>query len=416
MRIDSPIDLYQLLFLGSFDNTQTTNDCAVISALATLISSCQLYNIVNNIREDDIANLLYFTQYGKLASGEKSIEMEDDKLHKKVENFEEKPFQRLLFLIRDWKFPSSFPYGSEGGHQKLEQLLKVTPGTNEEAVHSRERLSSYFEDVECFLMPHPGLKVATGESFTGKLDEIEPSFLENLRPFCKFLLDDVYLKPKKIAGSVVTAGELYTYIESYMKVVSSGDLPTLKNCFLATAEATHLNALSTALEYYHKSMQNACGGSKPYMNEEALKTVHGTVSKAAVNQFKASKRIGASIFGYPFLEQLRDKIGTAGQEYQKSNTSKKGANNLSTPMILAAYMALFSFLWTIAEVLRIYFIAEVFEKILWVLMVLMIVWWTVSLVGAPKPVVKLIDHFAQNLWKRTFQIFMKPFASKYKTE
>ena len=93
-------------------------------------------------------------------------------------------------------------------------------------------------------------------------------------------------------------------------------------------------------------------GSKPYLNEESLQSVHGTVSKAAVKQFKASKRMGGSIFGDQFLNQLKTKMDEAGKEYLESNRSKKGANRLSTPMILAAYMALFSFLWTVADFFR----------------------------------------------------------------
>ena len=98
----------------------------MIFALATLFSSCQVYNIVNNIREDDISNLLYFTQYGKLATEEDVDEKMEKKVEEKLKDFENKPFQRLIFLIRDWKFPTSFPYGSEGGSQKLQQVLKVS--------------------------------------------------------------------------------------------------------------------------------------------------------------------------------------------------------------------------------------------------------------------------------------------------
>ena len=74
-----------------------------------------------------------------------------------------KPFQRLLFLIRDWKSPSSHPFGQEGGREKLAAALKVTAKSNDEVVYSRERLNRFFQDIECFLLPHPGLKVATGK-------------------------------------------------------------------------------------------------------------------------------------------------------------------------------------------------------------------------------------------------------------
>ncbi len=43
----------------------------------------------------------------------------------------------------------------EGQHQELQQL--------------REHIRSCFQKVGCFLMPHPGLKVANNPRFNGKL-------------------------------------------------------------------------------------------------------------------------------------------------------------------------------------------------------------------------------------------------------
>ena len=78
-------------------------------------------------------------------------------------------FQKLVFLVRDWSFPYEAPYGSEGGHQILEKRLRMTEKQHSELMQVRKHIKSCFSDISCFLMPHPGLKVATNPSFDGSL-------------------------------------------------------------------------------------------------------------------------------------------------------------------------------------------------------------------------------------------------------
>ena len=48
-------------------------------------------------------------------------------------------------------------------------LPQVTEGQHEELKLVREHVRSCFDDLFAFLMPHPGLVVATGDSEDGKL-------------------------------------------------------------------------------------------------------------------------------------------------------------------------------------------------------------------------------------------------------
>ncbi|KAL1446033.1 hypothetical protein MTO96_028940, partial [Rhipicephalus appendiculatus] len=52
---------------GLFDNNSTTAENAAIFALSVMTSSVQIYNISQNIQEDHLQHLEFFTQYGQLA-------------------------------------------------------------------------------------------------------------------------------------------------------------------------------------------------------------------------------------------------------------------------------------------------------------------------------------------------------------
>ena len=73
---------------GSFDKNSTLKDNATIFSLSLMTSSVLVYNLFNNIQEDDLQHLRYYTEYGRVA-----LDQEDGLV----------PFQKLQFLVRDWQ-------------------------------------------------------------------------------------------------------------------------------------------------------------------------------------------------------------------------------------------------------------------------------------------------------------------------
>ncbi|KAI4540452.1 hypothetical protein MG293_009493 [Ovis ammon polii] len=97
---------------GTFDSQSTLRDSATVFALSTMISSIQVYNLSQNVQEDDLQHL-----------------------------------QSLIFLVRDWSFPYEFSYGSDGGSKFLEKRLKayIKIYQGEELPHPKSMLQATAE-------------------------------------------------------------------------------------------------------------------------------------------------------------------------------------------------------------------------------------------------------------------------------
>lgn len=187
---------------GAFDSQSTVRDCATVFALSTMLSSVQIYNLSQNIQEDDLQHLQLFTEYGRLALADTG----------------KKPFQRLQFLVRDWSFPYEAEYGALGGDKILKRRLEVSDKQHPELQSLRRHISSCFTEVACFLMPHPGLNVATNPKFDGRLQDITPEFKSSLRSLVPMLLAPDNLVYKEISGQRVRARDLIQYFQSYMNI------------------------------------------------------------------------------------------------------------------------------------------------------------------------------------------------------
>lgn len=91
---------------GTFDSRTTLLESTIVFALSTLLASVQCFNVMQNIQEDDLQHLQLFVEYARLAS----------------EQSDEKPFQNLLFIVRDWPNQLEVDYGWNG-QQVLDEVL-----------------------------------------------------------------------------------------------------------------------------------------------------------------------------------------------------------------------------------------------------------------------------------------------------
>ncbi|XP_036190710.1 atlastin-2 isoform X8 [Myotis myotis] len=326
---------------GAFDSQSTIKDCATVFALSTMTSSVQVYNLSQNIQEDDLQHLQLFTEYGRLA----------------MEEIYQKPFQTLMFLIRDWSYPYEHSYGLEGGKQFLEKRLQVKQNQHEELQNVRKHIHNCFSNLGCFLLPHPGLKVATNPSFDGRLKDIDEDFKRELRNLVPLLLAPENLVEKEISGSKVTCRDLVEYFK-------------------------------------------VCGGDKPYIAPSDLERKHLDLKEVAIKQFRSIKKMGGDDFCRRYQDQLEAEIEETYANFIKHNDGKNIFYAARTPATLFAVMFAMYIISGLTGFIGLNSIAVLCNLVMGLALTSLCTWAYVKYSGEFREIGTMIDQLAETLWEQ----------------
>ncbi|XP_004638816.1 atlastin-1 isoform X1 [Octodon degus] len=367
---------------GTFDSQSTLRDSATVFALSTMISSIQVYNLSQNVQEDDLQHLQLFTEYGRLAMEETFL----------------KPFQSLIFLVRDWSFPYEFSYGADGGAKFLEKRLKVSGNQHEELQNVRKHIHSCFTNISCFLLPHPGLKVATNPNFDGKLKEIDDEFIKNLKILIPWLLSPENLDIKEINGNKITCRGLVEYFKAYIKIYQGEELPHPKSMLQATAEANNLAAVATAKDTYNRKMEEICGGDKPFLAPNDLQTKHLQLKEESVKLFRGVKKMGGEEFSRRYLQQLESEIDELYIQYIKHNDSKNIFHAARTPATLFVVIFITYVIAGVTGFIGLDIIASLCNMIMGLTLITLCTWAYIRYSGEYRELGAVIDQVAAALW------------------
>ncbi|XP_028420967.1 atlastin-2 isoform X2 [Perca flavescens] len=371
---------------GAFDSQSTIKDCATLFALSTMTSSVQVYNLSQNVQEDDLQHLQLFTEYGRLA----------------MEEVYEKPFQSLMFLIRDWSYPYEHPYGLTGGQSFLEKRLQVKQNQHEELQNVRKHIHSCFSNIGCFLLPHPGLKVATNPHFDGRLSDIDEEFKAELVNLVPTLLAPENLVEKEIGGVKITCRDLLHYFKAYMKIYQGEELPHPKSMLQATAEANNLAAVAGAKDLYNKSMEQVCGGDQPYVSPAELERRHAEQRQASVRHFRSVKKMGGEDFCRRYQDQLEAELDEAYANFSKHNDGKNIFFAARTPATLFAVMFAMYVVSLVTGFVGIGSVAALCNLVMGAALTALCVWAYAKYSGEYREVGAVIDQVAETLWEQVF--------------
>lgn len=370
---------------GAFDSESTVRDCATVFALSTMTTSVQVYNLSQNIQEDDLQHLQLFTEYGRLA----------------MENSSAKPFQSLLFLVRDWSYPYEYSFGSEGGSNLLDKKLHQS-AKHKDLQDVRRHISSCFERLDCFLMPHPGLAVATNPKFDGRLVDISEEFKTQLKEITPLLLSPEKLIVKEINGTKVTCRALLEYFKCYINIYQGDELPEPKTMLQATAEANNLAAVASAKDKYTKDMEQVCGGDKPYSSPDDLEKKHNQNREAALAQFRDIRKMGGTEYSQAYEDQLMAELEESYEQYIKHNDSKNLFNVARTPITLVTTILAMYILSGLFGLVGIYSMSNFANMMLGLAIILLIVWSYIRYSGKWVEVGTWIDTGSEFVWMHMY--------------
>uniref|UniRef100_A0A8C7X226 Atlastin GTPase 2 n=1 Tax=Oryzias sinensis TaxID=183150 RepID=A0A8C7X226_9TELE len=369
---------------GAFDSQSTIKDCATVFALSTMTSSVQVYNLSQNVQEDDLQHLQLFTEYGRLA----------------MEEIYFKPFQSLMFLIRDWSYPYEHEYGLEGGKAFLEKRLQVKQNQHEELQNVRKHIHSCFSKIECFLLPHPGLKVSTNPKFDGRLRDIDEDFKKELAKLVPLLLSPEHLVEKEIGGNKVTCRDLLEYFKAYIKIYQGEELPHPKSMLQATAEANNLTAVAGAKDMYSKSMEQICGGDKPYIAPADLERCHEEFRQHSIHFFRSVKKMGGEEFCQRYQNQLESELDETYSSFTKHNDGKNLFYAARTPATLFAVMFVTYVVSGVTGFIGLSTFATLANLVMGVALLSLCAWAYVKYSGEFRELGLLIDQVAETLWEQ----------------
>lgn len=405
---------------GMFDNETSMTLTAQIFGLSTFVSSFQIFNVNRQLSEDSLQHLALFSEYGRLAVGkgviipESEEKNEDESLASNISDvlideidinesgnatsnpagaennveenntavekpkdviikLENKPFQRVQFLVRDWQNFSVEPESSSSAHTKSEIYDKLcmemkTYFTNvfkEKAISdlqsTREQIYRCFESIDAFLLPHPGNAI-TKRNYNGGISNIEPFFRFMLNRYVRHVLEES-IAPKLMNNRTITGVELQNYFEEYVKMFQQGNkkFPKAMTMLEATAEANNRNSHYLASELYKTSMREVVKeNDNTFVKDKDLNDHHTVSHKKAYALFDEMATIGSTHSIASYRTRLDDDIM---QELKRFTTLNSLRNPFKDVEIYAIPVAVGASSWFVATLFDIVCTSEVCEAV-----------------------------------------------------
>ncbi|KAI6176238.1 GB1/RHD3-type G domain-containing protein [Aphelenchoides bicaudatus] len=295
---------------GTFDPSAPGYQASVaVFIMSTMLASVQCFNIVETFSDDILQPLKFFADYGKIAA-EEAPELGT-------------PFQHLYFLIRDFKQTDNYQYGVESGERYLDKVLQTKEDQTDVSKEVREVLADVFDELSCFLLPHPGQKVADRSSFRGLVKDIKPQFREEVKIMTQTLLNPRALHPKTINGKEVTCKKLVEIIKEYAKIFNEHGSLEPRHVLNANVNLISSEYMIEARNFYNKTMDKMLKNHSRMISDKKLLETHIKLGVKALNIYDRCPKIESGDIRATNLSKLQDSINRELEKYKAKNEEKR---------------------------------------------------------------------------------------------
>ncbi|XP_043238266.1 atlastin-like [Amphibalanus amphitrite] len=293
-----------------------------VQFLATLLSSLQIFNVVDDLSDDVLEQLKQSIEFGQALS----------------KSTDTPAFQKLMFLVHHWKATDEFPLGAAGGGHLVTKWLQ-SERSDEQIEMVRQHIGDCFSDIQGFLLPLGPLRNGVSrppsifnlsevlsdflymELFSGLFNQLmalHPKYWE----LNQEALAPENLAIKVVAGERLTAGDLCRLITKYVELFSSEEPPKPEDVVYATIASLY-PAVQAAKEQYVEAMASVFREGQPALNDDELMRQHKEAAAKAEATFHAQKKTGNDSLVQNGLKILMKDIEKCFDDIDHENTGKR---------------------------------------------------------------------------------------------
>jgi hypothetical protein len=262
------------------------SDNLKVFALGSLISSVQIFNTNIMLQKHNFDCFKSATDFAQI-------------IQRKPTNFNSLPFQKLIFLMRDWS-NKDLDYGLKDGMKYIARSINHT--------NSEDYINSTYEQVSCFLMPR----------FDNGYDELDfefpdSKFVNNLQTFIEWLFSPENIVKKTVFGDRKTGANLHDFINIQFKMFQefSDKSPS------EISSQIFLDHEQTAMDLYQSERDEL------FKSGSSIGESHAEAKSQAEEMLKSYDLKSATKYARKSLLSLQDKIESSFKAWSKAHTKKR---------------------------------------------------------------------------------------------
>lgn len=266
---------------GLYGKDEVRGRWSHVFGISTAASSIQIFNLKEELTPRDIEELQVFVRLAEIG-----IKPRGKKGGKKDPKL--KPFQRLWFLIRSWRYPEDYEYGEKGGSKYLEDIFITKESDKDHLRKMKESIVDAYQDIYCYLMPHPN-DVIYRKNYKGELGSLSNDFRDHLERYITHLLSPEGIRPKELVGLQLTCGRYIDFFGSLIDIFNDGSFPRIDSLMMAISLATKNQLIDHFTKTYEEmvkcELELVLDTSKP-RGRNTILAVFRSVQKDVLEMFE----------------------------------------------------------------------------------------------------------------------------------